>query len=451
MLYNNIGLAQGTLRPHRGANRSRNEFLPRESNQEETTMTRRLQSHGPRIRRRSFMAAAAAGAAAAALPLRFAHAQGQKLRIGLLLQRSGVQAQIGIDCQRGADVAPEILKAKGYPEVEFVLGDTESKPEVSRAQAEKLIGEGIHVLVGCFDSGQTMAAAQVCEQKGIPFVVNIAAVPALTEQGYKTVFRNFPTGPMIATDSFNLQKTLFQTTGKTPQTVVMLHVNDTFGVSQRDANVNLAPKFQMPYKFLDTISYDPAARDLSAEVRKAKASGAEMVWVISRLNDAILLCQEMVKQRWEPMGIISSGPGWYEVPFMNQLKQYSDDVVSTVPWHDPNKPMSKALDEAFKKKFPDRELNTNHTYTFEAILVAADAYKRAGSTEPGKLIEALRKTDLKDNVVTGTGVSFNEKGQNPNVKNSAIQNRGGKNLVVLPAEAANAKPNWPMRPWNRRG
>ena len=403
------------------------------------------------IRRRKFLTGAAAGAVAAAVPLRLAHGQGQKLKIGVLLQRSGIQAQIGIDCQRGVDCAPEILKAKGFADFEFVLGDTESKPETSRAQAEKMIDQGIHILVGCFDSGQTMAAAQVCEQKGIPLVVNIAAVPALTEQGYKTVFRNFPTGPMVASGSFDLQKTLFQETGKTPQTCVMLHVNDTFGVSQRDAQVNLAPKFEMPYKFVETISYDPAARDLSAEVRKAKATNAELVWVVSRLNDAILLCQEMVKQRWEPMGIVSTGPGWYEVPFMNALGKFGDDIVSTVPWYDPNKPLSKALNDVFKKKFPDRELNTNHTYSFEAVLVAADAHKRAGSTEPGKLTEALRKTDIKDNVVTGPGVSFNEKGQNPGVKVSAIQNRGGKNLVILPKEAANAKANWPMRGWNQRG
>ena len=404
----------------------------------------------PRIRRRTFIAGAAA-AAVAPLPLRYARAQGQKLKIGVLYPRSGPQAQIGIDCMRGVECAPEILKAKGYADFELVLGDTETKPEVSRAQAEKMIDQGIHILTGCFDSGQTMAAAQVCEQKGIPFAVAIAAVPALTEQGYKTVFRNFPTGPMIATDSFNLQKDIFRLSGKTPATCVMLHVNDTFGTSQRDANVNLAPKFQMPYKIVETIAYDPAARDLSAEVRKAKSTNAEMVWVVSRLNDAILLCQEMVKQRWEPMGILSSGPGWYEVQFMKALGKYGDDVVSTVPWHDPNKPLSKALDATFKKKFPDRELNTNHTYSFEGVLVAVDAHKRAGSTEPGKLIEALRKTDIKDNVVTGPGVRFNEKGQNPDVKNSAIQNRGGKNLVILPKEAAVAKPNWPMRPWNQRG
>jgi branched-chain amino acid transport system substrate-binding protein len=206
----------------------------------------------------------------------------------------------------------------------------------------------------------------------------------------------------------------------------------------------------MPYQVLDKIAYDPAARDLSAEVRKAKATNAELAMVLSRVNDAILITQEMVKQRWTPMGIISAGPGWYESVYMTTLKKYSDDVVSTVPWHDPNKPLSKQLDAALKKKYPDRELNTNHTYSFEGILVAVDAFKRAGSTEPGKLIEALKKTDIKDNVVTGPGVHFDAKGQNPDVKMSAIQNRGGKNLVILPANAAVAKPIWPMREWSKR-
>src|SRR5262245_43554617 len=159
----------------------------------------------PRIRRRTFIAGAAA-AIAAPLPLRYAHAQGQKLKVGVLFPRSGIQAQIGIDCMRGVECAPELLKAKGYAEFDILPGDTETNPAVARSQCERLIEQGANVITGCFDSGQTLAAAQVCEQKGIPFSVSIAAAPALTEQGYKTVFRNFPTGPMIVTDSLNLQK-----------------------------------------------------------------------------------------------------------------------------------------------------------------------------------------------------------------------------------------------------
>ena len=67
------------------------------------------------------------------------------------------------------------------------------------------------------------------------------------------------------------------------------------------------PKFNMPYKILDTIAYDPAARDLSVEVSKARATSAEALLTVSRLNDAILLTRELVKQRWSPMAILEHG------------------------------------------------------------------------------------------------------------------------------------------------
>ena len=80
----------------------------------------------------------------------------------------------------------------GYP-VELIDADTESKPEVARTQAEKLIRDGAQILVGAFDMRRRPAAiAQVAEQNGVPFVINIGADPAITEQGYKFVFRNFP-------------------------------------------------------------------------------------------------------------------------------------------------------------------------------------------------------------------------------------------------------------------
>jgi branched-chain amino acid transport system substrate-binding protein len=37
-------------------------------------------------------------------------AQGEPLKVGVLLPRSGVQALIGQDCQRAVELAPPILK-----------------------------------------------------------------------------------------------------------------------------------------------------------------------------------------------------------------------------------------------------------------------------------------------------------------------------------------------------
>jgi branched-chain amino acid transport system substrate-binding protein len=414
----------------------------------EDTMNRKYNS--ARLTRRSFSAAAGAAIVAGTAPFNIVRAQGAALKVGVLLPRSGVQAGIGQDCQRGVDVTAGLLKDLGLPPLQIMNADTETNVEVARARAEKLISEGAQLLVGAFDSGQSTAIAQVAEQKGVPYVINIAAAPPITEQGYTFVFRNFPTAPMILGDAFANQKEIFEAAGSAPKSVAFLHTNDTFGTAMKGGIGAVMPKFNMPYKIVETIAYDPAARDLSVEISKAKATGAEGLLVVSRLNDAIMLTREMVKQRWTPMAVLSMGPGWYEDQYFKTLGKLSDGPLSFVPWYDPNKKLSKALEAAVTKAFPGVNVNTNHVYTFEALLVASDAYKRAGSADPKALADAIRKTNITDNVSTGPGIQFNEKGQNDKLKNSAIQNRGSKLVTVAPKTAANAKVEWPLKPYDKR-
>jgi branched-chain amino acid transport system substrate-binding protein len=407
-------------------------------------------SNSARLTRRSFSVGAGAAIVAATAPFNILRAQGAALKVGVLLPRSGFEAGIGQDCQRGVDIAAGLLKDMGLPSLQIMNADTESSVDIARTRAEKLISEGAQLLVGAFDSGQSTAIAQVAEQKGIPFVINIAAAPAITEQGYKFVFRNFPTAPMILRDAFIDQKEIFAAVGAAPKNAVFMHVNDTFGTAMSKGIGAVMPKFDMPYKIAEEISYDPAARDLSVEVAKAKATGADALLLVSRLNDAILLTRELVKQRWSPMAIMSMGPGWYEDQYLKTLGKLSDGPLSFAPWYDPNKKLSKQLEAALAKAHAGVNLNTNHVYTFEALLIAADAYKRAGSADPKALADAIRTTNIKDNVSIGPGISFNEKGQNDKIKGGGIQNRGGKLFTVAPKEAANAKPEWPLKPYDKR-
>ena len=414
-------------------------------------MSRKSYSGNKSVTRRTMSAGLGAAALAGFASFNIVRAQTAALKVGVLLPRSGVQAGIGQDCQRGVDIAPGILKELGLSALEIMNGDTETKVEIARSRAEKLISDGAQVLVGAFDSGQSTAIAQVAEQKGIPYIVNIAAAPQITEQGYKFVFRNFPTAGMILGDAFANQKELFDAAGASPKTAVFMHINDTFGTAMKGGIGAVMPKFNLPYTLVDTIAYDPAARDLSVEVAKAKATGADALLMVSRLNDAILLTRELIKQRWSPMAILSMGPGWYEDQYLKTLGKLSDGPLSFVPWYDPNKPLSKKLEDALAKAHPGVNLNTNHVYTFEALLVAADAYKRAGSSDPKALADAIRTVNITNNVSPGPGIQFNEKGQNDKLKGSAIQNRGGKLVTVAPKTAANAKVEWPLKPYDKRG
>jgi len=411
---------------------------------------RSIMSNGPKVGRRTFTAGLAAGSLAALYPLRHGLAAGP-LKVGVILPRSGHQAKLGESCQRGVEVALKMLSDMGFPQLEVIPGDTESDPKKAGVNAERLINNGAQLLVGAFDSGATIAIAAVAEQKQIPFVINIAAAPPITEQGYKFIFRNFPTARTLVGEAFKYQKALFEATGYAPKKGVMLAVNDTFGKAVSGAVEKLFPKMGMPYELTEVISYDPKARDLSVEIAKAKATGSDIVWPVSRLNDAIGLTREMIKQRWEPAAIITNGPGYYEDQYLKALGPRGDYVISIVPWYDPNKPLTETLRSEFRAMYPEIAVDTNVVYTFEGMLIAADAYKRAGSTDAAALQAALKATDISDNVSVGPGISFDEKGQNNGLGNAVTQNFNGEPLVVMPDAAKVADVVIPVPGWGERG
>jgi branched-chain amino acid transport system substrate-binding protein len=400
------------------------------------------------ITRRRFQSALAAGLASSLLPVRRARAQPARLKVGVILPRSGTLGLIGQSCQKGADLAPGVIKDMLGVELELMNADFESNVDTARTRAERLIQDGAHVLVGPFDSGAAAAVAQVAEQRGVPLIINIAAAPQITEQGYKFVFRNFQTAGEIVKNGLDLIGELFTTTHAAPTTAVYMHVNDTFGQAMTKAIAAMLPaRTQLGFKIVDEIAYDPAAKDLTVEVSRAKATKADFLLLVSRLNDAVLLRREMVKQRWNPMGIISPGsPGMYEEQYFKGLGKLAEYSISNVPWFNPNANLTKVVEKAFVKQNPGDKLvfhGLNVGFTFEAMLVAADAFKRAKSTDPKALAEAIRQTNITDKMTLGGPIKFNAKGQVEGIGSACVQNLNQLPTVVLPSAAATAKPVFP--------
>lgn len=412
-----------------------------------TTINRR------KLSRRALMLGAAASGALLAAPA-IVRAQAQSLKIAVLLPRSGYLAQAGQSCHRGATIAPKVLSDLGH-KVELVNIDFESNVDVARNQAERAINEGAQCIVGAFESGAVLAIAQVCEQRQVPFVVNIGAAPQITDQGYKFLVRNFPTGGMLVTNGLKLIKDVIAKTKVDPKTAVFLHANDTFGTAQRTAMDRLFPNAGMPFALSESIAYDPKAQDLSVEVTKIRSLKPDLVLVVTRAADAIKLVRDMVRQRFEPMGIISPGsPGLYDEEFYQALGPLSDYPIYNLPWVNPKAPMTQALEAAFKPAHPNFRFPVecfNVGFTFEALLIAADGFKRAGTANGPALMQAIRETKIADHVMIGGPIVFDGKGQNLNIVSAAVQNRDRTPAVVLPDDAATMAPVLPMPGWQKRG
>jgi branched-chain amino acid transport system substrate-binding protein len=385
-------------------------------------------------------------------------AQVREIKIGSIQPMTGPLAAIGKTTRQGNQLAVDHvnaaggIKSMGGAKLVLMPGDTQYKPEVARAEAERLMQEGAHVLTGAFDSGTINAMIQAIKQspKPIPFVIDIGAADQLTQQGVKYVFRTFVTTTALGRKGIEYMLELFRASGVTPKRAVLFHVSDLFGQVMKDRTVEWHKKLNAPFDFVEIISYPTATQDLSTEVSKAKAAKPDLLLAVTRLNDAILLVQEMYKQRVEVQAIMGPGnPGFYHPNFARTLGKLAEYTLDNAPWYNPKSPLTQKVAADYERRYGE-QLTTDSAWAYQGVMVIADVLERAASTDPDKFVEAARKTNIKDHVISGGNIQFSENGDNLGASTAMIQVREGRARVVLPKEFAEVQAIYPVpKLWER--
>src|SRR3546814_12599854 len=122
----------------------------------------------------------------------------------------------------------------------------------------------------------------------------------------------------------------------------------------------------------------------------------------------------MVKQRWEPKIVMSPGaPGFYENQFYKTLGKYSNYMITNVPWYNPRSAVTQKVLDEFTKHYKNAMFELNVGFSFEAVMIAVDAFARATSTAGKALADALRSTTLHDHTLAAGPTTFHTQGHNP--------------------------------------
>jgi len=388
-------------------------------------------------------------------------AEPKAIRIGQIEPVTGPLAVIGQGMRNAGLMAAEYINSKGGikslggAKIELLLGDSETKPVVGRQEADRLIKEGAVVLVGPFQSGTAMAIATLAEQRQIPFVMDVAALDAITQKGYKYSFRIFPTVRTFGKYACKYIGQILQEKNLHPKRAVVTNTGDPFGKGQAGNFIKWFKKSGLPIEIVDHVTYPLGIHDLSAEVARIKAAKPDLLFPVTRPGDSIILTRELYKQRVSLMGIISPGsPGWYESKVIEDLGKLAYYVMDNVPWIHAQSPVYQEANKRFQAKY-GTYLDTNSGYGYTGILVIADALERAGSTEPEAILEALRKTNFKDQPMVGDPIKFAENGDNINAATAMVQILPDPDplkrvKVVLPKKFAQADYVFPAPPlWDR--
>jgi branched-chain amino acid transport system substrate-binding protein len=376
-------------------------------------------------------------------------AEPQPIKIGSIQPATGPLAVIGQGQRRGNQLAADYINSKGGikslggAKLELILGDSESKPEVGRSEADRLVQDGAVMLVGAFQSGTSMAIATLAEQRQVPFVMDVAALDDITKKGYKYTFRIFPTVTTFGETAVRYVAQIIKEKNVQPKRAVVTNTGDPFGKGQGANFIKWFDKGGLGVDIVEHITYPLGIHDLSAEVAKIKAAKPDLLFPVCRPGDSIILTRELVKQRVPLMGIISPGsPGWYEPKVIQDLDKLVFYVMDNVPWVYPKSPVYQQANALFQKKY-GTYLDTNSGFAYTGILVMADALERAGSTEPDKILAALRTTDFKDHPMVGNAIKFAPNGDNINAATAMVQVLPDGDLnkrvkVVLPKKFAEA-------------
>jgi branched-chain amino acid transport system substrate-binding protein len=408
------------------------------------------------VGRRIVLKGAAVGAAALGLPA-VLRAQPSTIRIGIVHPVTGPLAEPGQACRLGAQLAADRInaaggiKSMGGARLELLLADTQTKADVARAEAERVINGGATLLMGAFNSGDTAAMVPVAQQRRVPFLVDVSAADPITanvaksvrdgQQKVQYVYRNFPTGTMFGQRAVQFMSEIFKEAGVSPKRVVLMYANDLFGQNQA-RSFQAAHKAMNPgWDIVETIPWPEPPADLSTEVGKLKAARPDIVAPITRPASAQLLLPELARQRVDAMGVISPGsPGLYEAGQIAALKDHLEHVMDNVPWPNFKNPNTRAVAEEYAKRSGGKTFDTNSGYSYDGMLIIADVLERAKSTDPDAIVDAMRKTHFAGGLMVSAGpVVFNEIGDNPNASTAMIQILGQKPVVVWPREAAEQK------------
>lgn len=410
------------------------------------------------ISRRTFLkVAGVTGLATSAIgfPAVLKGAAPKEILVGSIHPITGPVAYDGTSLSQAVELAADLknaaggIKSMGGAKLKVLLMDSEAKPKVGEASAEKLIREGCICLLGCYNSPVAMVTTQVAERHGIPHIITVAVADEILERGFKYTFRVQPDATNMAEMTCKYIRQLTEKFNVSLKTVSCMHIAG-FGAVVYNKLIKLAPKYG--FETIGNVSYGYAVSDLTTEVSKVKGMNADVIIDVGYLPDGILKIKTYSDLKVEPKGgIIGCANGGFSNPSMvKELGRLAEFIMDGNYWHNPRSSLARSVIAEYNRRYTKVIFQSHAVHAYNATLTLIDALERAGSTDPTKLRDAIANTSLKEHIAPGGSIEFDSTGQNKNALATLQQVQKREIKVVLPDEYSDTKPIYPIPSWSAK-
>jgi len=371
----------------------------------------------------------------------------QTFTLSIPLPLTGALAKFGEIEKKSYEIAAEEINAAGGikgKKVVLKFEDSQGKPEISRAIAEKLIDVTKQpLIIGEYSSSCSKAIAAVAEERKTPYLVVTGAADDITQQNYKYVLRMNPANAYYAVGLISFLKKVVK-----PKTVAILYESSDFGKTGADEMEKHAKAMGM--KVLVKEKYEKGAVDFKPILSKVKAAKPHVIYMVSYVMDAALLMRQIKELRIDAMLFAGGAAGFALPEFVDNAKDASEYVVTATLWSPQVKyPKAKEFAEKYKKMYGDYP-SYHGAEAYSALYVVKDVLERAKNWTPGEIRDAMKKT----NIVTAFGpIKFEDKEgyQNQNfIETLVLQVIKGQHETIWPLKYASKKYIYPIPRWRDR-
>ncbi len=422
------------------------------------------------MNRRNFTkyALSAAGAAALSTPfVRPATAQGDAVRLGVLLPLSGPLASLGNDVMRGFELAKQLVNEEGGvfgQQVELVVADVPSSTEATSQATRLITTDKVKVILGSYASSISFAASQVAERNRVIYFEQGAVANDITQRGFKHLFRFiYPaSGLGGGAAQFMIDRVVPQLGIPLPDLkVALLYEDSSYGSAVGESARKVLDAAQV--KVVDATSYNYKTTDLSSMVQRYKQLQPDVLIVCQYTPDGILFWRQAREAGLEVKAMIGNGGAHNVNEFADAL---GDDVngilnagTSVKINRDGLTPEAAVLFDRFHTEHParfDGRAPSAHTgMGFNAMwTVLKDILPVAGEMDTAKIREAALAIDKPiGSSIVGWGLKFDPETQNNTRAFPTFDQWQGKQIKTIAPDQfgiSNIKAI-PLPGWGQRG
>ena len=271
--------------------------------------------------RRSLLKGSAATAAALSFSGRFASAEAEAIRIGVVYDLSGPFAAGGsVACSVGAQIAIDLVNERGGVAGKYkvvpVNADCQSKVDVAINEVERLIDqEKLEIINGVYASAHAVPlAAKVEAQKKILWITTAIATAVFKDKNLRYVFR-----AQIHSDQYGEAFAAFiaenakAKLGAEPKSikVAIIHEDGPYGVGVAEASERFGKERGLQIVMRE--GYSATAPDLSSLVTKLKRAGADIISQVGYNPDITLFLRQARESGLRFKMLVGNGAGYSQL------------------------------------------------------------------------------------------------------------------------------------------